>query len=236
MTADPVTAVVVLDQAAIDELEQVTPLVVSEARAIVITNDAELEQANVFLRTRCKAMREQIAGSFGRIKAKAHEAYKEALGQFSRFDSPWAEAEEIVKEAIARYSREQREAAERRLLQQRQAAQALAEQERLERAVHLESQGRQAEALALLDRPAPVAVVAASRPVPKLAGTSIAETWKGQVTDFAALVAAAAADPQYLGLLQPNQVAINQLAKALKRELRVPGVQAVPSDSVRSRA
>jgi hypothetical protein len=221
---------------AIAVLDQGVPALVEAARAIRITTENELRAANEFLRVQCKALRAEIASGPGLAKSAAWESYQVALAVFNRYDKPAEEAERIVKLAISTYSRQRREEAEREIAERRKAAQKLAEDERLARAVLLENQNRGAEAVALLEKPLAVPAMAASRAVPKMEGTSITTTWRGEVTDFAELVKAAAADPQYLNLLLPNGPAINALAKAMKSNLRVPGLLAVESDTVRSRA
>ena len=60
--------------------------------------------------------------------------------------------------------------------------------------------------------------------------------WTGEVTDFAALVQAAAARPELLALLKPDQVAINKYAGALKDTMNVPGLVAKPVRSIAAAA
>lgn len=225
-----------VEEPAVSNVEQHAIALVDEARAIVIANDAQLQDASRFLRERCKAVQQEISETFDPIVSKAHSAHKEAVAQRDRHLRPVLEAERVVKAAIAAYSREQQDRQRRELLERQREAQVLAERERLERAVTLENQGRQPEALALLDKPMPTAVVAVPRAVPKMEGTSISTLWSALVVDLAALIQAAAADPQYQNLLLPNQVALNALARAQKDNLRVAGVLAVTADSVRSRA
>ena len=71
---------------------------------------------------------------------------------------------------------------------------------------------------------APPAVVVE---VPKVAGISFRVDWSAEVTDLSQLVLAVAEQRQSIGLLLPNQTALNQMARALKGSMRVPGVEAV---------
>lgn len=70
---------------------------------------------------------------------------------------------------------------------------------------------------------------------PKAAGISARKNWKADVTDLAALVKAAAAAPSLLVYLQANTVTINQVAKALKAECRIPGVRVYAEDIIAAR-
>lgn len=97
-----------------------------------------------------------------------------------------------------------------------------------EEAAAAEAAAEEAQAAVELADIAPPAmpVVAA----PKAAGVSTRQNWKHQITDFAALVVAAAeahknGDPTLLGYLQANETAIGQVARALKAQARIPGVR-----------
>lgn len=60
---------------------------------------------------------------------------------------------------------------------------------------------------------------------PKASGRR--ETWSAEVVDFAALVHAVAAGRVPLTVLKPHQPALNELARAYRQTLDVPGVRAV---------
>lgn len=65
---------------------------------------------------------------------------------------------------------------------------------------------------------------------PKAAGIGTRHNWKHEVTDFAALVIAAGeaakrGDTTMLGYIEPNSVALGQVARALKGQARIPGVR-----------
>jgi len=78
--------------------------------------------------------------------------------------------------------------------------------------------------------PPPAAVVQTYQPA---AGTSIAKTWKGEVTDLTALVKWVAANPQYVDLFEVKQGALNRLVGISKERTNIPGVRAYPDASVR---
>jgi uncharacterized membrane protein YqiK len=80
------------------------------------------------------------------------------------------------------------------------------------------------------------AQVALAPATPKVAGTSIRETWHFVVEDKLTLVQFVAANPQFLNLLDVNQSAGNALARSLKKDMRVDGAKAVPKRDVAARA
>lgn len=71
----------------------------------------------------------------------------------------------------------------------------------------------------------PTVAVAVYVEQPKTKGVSIKDNWVHEITDFAALVRAAAERPELIPLLQPNESAIRQMGKALKDAANVPGVR-----------
>jgi hypothetical protein len=56
-------------------------------------------------------------------------------------------------------------------------------------------------------------------------GVSFRETWRIEVVDKLALVKAIAARPDLVNLVDPNQTALNHLARAHKNTLELPGVR-----------
>lgn len=184
----------------------------------------------------------------------AHRAWKTAVAHRDGIEKPYLDARRIVdakiqewdaeqrrlrreaeeaarreQERLEREAREQAEAEQRRL-------QAEAETKRLEEAAALEARGDREAADRLIAAPVVVAPVAPA-PVfapppavaepPKVAGISFREEWSAEVVDFAQLVRASAEQRASLGLLLPNQTALNQMARALKGAFHVPGVKAV---------
>ncbi|WP_284459711.1 hypothetical protein [Cupriavidus campinensis] len=79
--------------------------------------------------------------------------------------------------------------------------------------------------------PMPVATAA-----PKVAGLSTRQNWKARLTDKMALIAFIAQHPEHQHLLDVNQSALNQLAKAQKDAMRLPGVEAYPDAVMSARA
>ena len=72
--------------------------------------------------------------------------------------------------------------------------------------------------------------------MPKVKGISTRKKWSAEVTDKMALVKAVAEGRQPLRMLEPNMKVLNQMAVALKDEMRVDGVVAKSEDSMSARA
>ena len=156
------------------------------------------------------------------------------------------EAERVIKGKMISYSTEQeRIAAEER---RRAEAAVRAEQERLAReaaareaeaakaAAKLMAEGDEVaaaevqaqaaiEAASLTATAAVITAPVAAPAVAKVSGVSTRSTWKAECTDKAALVAFIASNPTFLNLLDVNASALNQMAKAMKETLQLPGVR-----------
>jgi len=80
---------------------------------------------------------------------------------------------------------------------------------------------------------APVPVASAA---PKVSGLSTRKNWKARCVDKIALVRFVAANPTFLNLLDVNQSALNQMAKAQKDAMQIGGCEAYPDEVMSARA
>lgn len=195
------------------------------------------------IKTKAKTLEDQRTAITGPI----NKALK-AINDLFRGPTQYLEqAEKIIKTKMLTYSTEQeRIAAEER---RRAEAAVRAEQERLAREAAAKEAAAKAEADALIaagnaekaaEVQANAAIEAASLAataqvmtapvvevsVAKVAGISTRSVWKAECTDKAALIAFVAANPQFLNLLDVNTSALNQMAKAMKDTMQIPGVRA----------
>jgi multidrug efflux pump subunit AcrA (membrane-fusion protein) len=169
-----------------------------------------------------------------------------------------AEAERRRQEELARLERErlEREAAEARRKAEEEAA--AARRKAQEEAQKLAAEGRAREAeearqraereaqdgiaaaeahAAELQQTAAIVVAAPSSiSAPRAAGTSVAGTYKGRVVDKQAFIAFVAKNPMYADLLDVNQSGLNAMARSLRKNLRLDGIEAYLDESIRSRA
>jgi hypothetical protein len=223
-------------EVAIREWEATVPLVVQEAQGLAITSQADYEGAADFVKMVTLRLK-QLEDVFGPIAAKQYAAWKETKAQQARFAEPLQEAKKTVVAKIAAWDLEQerlRREEQRRLEEEARKA---AEEELLAEAVAAEAAGvESAVAEAILSAPLAPKVVVVPPAHQRAEGVSKArDNWSCELVSLAALVKHAAAHPEALGLLQVNQVAANQMARALKENFNVPGLKAVnrPTVSVR---
>ena len=132
-----------------------------------------------------------------------------------------AEQERLAKEASAREAAAAEEAAK------------LIEQGDDEAAAEVQAQAA-IEAATLSATAAVMTAPVAAPAVAKVAGVSTRSVWKAECTDKAALVAFIATNPTFLNLLDVNASALNQLAKAMKETLQLPGVRVFEEKSLAS--
>ena len=234
------------------EIQRETSSLITQAQATAVKSAAEYEQAGALL-VAIRKVRKSIADTFDPIREKAHAAWKEVIAQRDKHDLPLETAERSISRLMGTYQAEV-EAERQRLIREEnkrkeeeaRAAQAKADAERAEQirvdgearlahALALEAEGKNAEANRVLNAPPPPPPPPAPPPAPtaravipaapKAAGVSFRENWKARVTDLQLLVTACANGHQPLTFLVPNQSVLDGIAKALKAEGRVPGVE-----------
>jgi hypothetical protein len=209
-----------------------------QARALTISDTATYQQACDFL-LGVKALRAEIAETFDPHIGRAFEAHRALCREKKEAEAPLADAELIVKRALVTYDTAQeriRQEEQRRLQEQ---ARREAEERQLMEAIALEEEAKASgdaglamEAAAKLEEPIHTPAVAVAPTTPKVSGIAYRETWSGRLTNIAALIVYAASNPQFMGLLMINQPALNQLARSMKNQMRIPGVEAVSTKDV----
>jgi flagellar biosynthesis GTPase FlhF len=139
-----------------------------------------------------------------------------------------AEAERIQREERAKAEVERRtaEEAQRKATEEARTAQAAGDKAAQQRAAEAQRVAQEAQEtaqaqieLAEIAPPLPVAVA------PKAAGISFRGTWKAEVTDIVQLVTAVASRPELTAIVQVDHAALNQLARATKGSMTIPGVR-----------
>lgn len=220
-----------------------------------VTGGELLKDANAYLK--------RVAEVFDPIDRAQIEARRVTIEQRKKLEAPAVAVKEALGKRLADYEKEQQrlrreeeerqrqererlEAEEReRVRQEQERLQREAEERALEEAAAAEAAGDTELAERIVATP-PVVETPAPRPVftppalvrtpPKVEGVSFRDNWSAEVHDLAALVKAAAADPQYLGYLVANQTALNGVARALKDNLRIPGVRSRNDRTTSARA
>lgn len=173
------------------------------------------------------------------MKRKAAEAHKEICNQENSVCEPLEEAKRYLSSQIGAFDQEQeklRRAEEARLQEEaRVVAEAesrrAAAEQALTDAIALEAVGDSKGAEAVLNNPVPQPVfvppVVVPKQTPKTAGVSTAQNWKFRITDVNLI------PREYM---QPNEVAIGQVVRALKNKTVIPGVEIYPETGARFRA
>lgn len=184
-----------------------------------ILNQAELVLKNSIVnyqedQARIARLEQQKQEEAQRIERQALQAKAQAAEEASR-----KEAEELQRQANEAAKNGNEEEA------QKMAEQAL---------IKFQTGQAQANVIAMeaSAMSAPVRVTAPA----KVSGISMRETWKAEVTDKAALVKFIAENLHLLNLVDVNTSAVNQMAKAMKGNLNIPGIRAYAEKSVAARA
>ena len=221
---------------------------------LIAIRDAESFALAVEDRAEIKRRLARIEEVLGPICATAHTAWKTAVAKREGLRQPFVEADKAYSRAMGAYEQEQerqrREAEEqakreRERLEAAERARVAAEQARLRKeaedqriaeAAAAEQRGDTETAARLIESPIvtptvaprPIFVpVALAPPKPAAPGVAFRDNWSAVVDDLSALVRAVAEGKAAITLLQPDQTALNGLARSLKGALNVPGVRAV---------
>ena len=82
---------------------------------------------------------------------------------------------------------------------------------------------------------APIAPVTVTPTYQAAKGISTPKRYSATVTNKRTLIEFVAMNPQYLSLLEPNQSALDKLARALENNYHIPGTQLVCTTGVTNR-
>jgi len=168
----------------------------------------------------------QIEAFFGPHIRNAYKAWKDLTGSKANALTVPQLIRDSYKRSIMGYDQEQINVRHKAEIDAREVARALEETNRLQVAAELEQDGRHDEAAAVIDAPMDIAFVP-QQPDPDDKLQSYRDNWSAEVFDLMALVTYVYANPVDRNLLMANTTALNQIAKALKGALNLPGVKAV---------
>jgi hypothetical protein len=219
---------------AVARLEQRTSTAVSQAQAVKVGDQPSYDLAAERLLA-VADLRREIVAHHAPMKKAAHEAWQQVIAAEKRLLEPVAEAERIYKAGIAAYETEQRRLAAEAAARAEAEARRLAEEERERELEQAEAQGADVEEItAMIDAPLIVAPPRIEPTFQPARGVTLAANWLGEVTSLETLVKAIAAGKANASLVIPNQAAINQLARATRGTLQVPGVRFFNQSTVRA--
>ena len=184
-----------------------------------------------------KGLRDEVAETFDPICKATDAAHKEAVAQRKRHDLPLVQSEKLLKGALGAYGREQDRL---RLIEEEKVNAARREAEAAQLRAQVEQAKRQgatqAEQDDIVTQPSVLPDVVLPPRVQAVAGVSTRENWKAEVVNLRWLCRAIANGKASVELVKPNMVALNQLARAQKTTLELPGVKAVCESVVSARS
>jgi hypothetical protein len=218
-----------------------------QAKMIVVRDQPSLSKANDFFLT-IKALRKKISQTFDPIIQKAHEAHKEALNQKAIIEAPLVTAERYLNGQVTAYHqeiekkrREEEEIARQEAVKAEMARRKAEEDERTRQAAELEAAGATEEAEALVaetveesQKPIEVYVPPVATPKAELEGATVKVYWSAEVTNLRDLCRAVADGKAPIACVEPNMTVLNAQARALKKEMAIPGIRAVSTSSMAS--
>jgi hypothetical protein len=222
-----------------EEIEQTASSIIADAKEIVVKTAPEYRAAGEILK-RVKAAQKKLADKKDALVRPINQGLKAIRELFRGPEDELAQAEGLVKRQMLAFDDEQERL--RREAQRKLDEKARAEQERKNaqaqkaaadaEAARASGDVGKAERLqershALSDQAAAVVAPVVQRDSPRVPGVVPRETWSAVVTDLPALVKAIAEEKVPITAVLANMPFLNNQARALKRELRYPGVTAV---------
>lgn len=168
------------------------------------------------------------------IRKKLYSAYKDYMALMDEVLDPFDQSIRTIDRPIADYNHKREQEAEAERERQRRAAQKVADDAKLAAAMEAQATGDTARAEAILEKPTRVVAPRVPEP-PKVKGMAFKENWKiDSMINMRVLVKAIAEGNAQIELVMPNMPVLNQLAKALKDKLNIPGVKAISENVVAS--
>lgn len=162
-----------------------------------------------------RSLAKEISDTFGPIKAKLHEAHKEAVAQESRHLLPVIAAQRTIKGKMAAYDAKQERIRREEEARLQRVAHRQAEEAALREAAAAEAAGDSEAAEAIMSEPvaAPPVILPSSTP---RTGVTFREVWKFRITDERLI------PRQYL---MPDAKKIGGVVRAMRDGTQIPGIE-----------
>lgn len=210
----------------LDEQYGNTAIVLRESVALEKIEDNETYESVCSKVVEAQSNIKKIEAQIEPFRAQRHSALQKIYAIKTKLLKPFEEVKAKGGRLIAIYQDEQRQ--KQKILEEAQRQEQLrkAGEQQAQEAQTLWKEGRESEAVALLDAAPIMTPVAVPVDVPKVAGISKAkEKYTAEVTDFPALVKAVAEGKVPILALCPDQKFLDKQADAMKTLLRYPGVK-----------
>jgi hypothetical protein len=202
----------------------------AEAETFRVTNADQYIDAATRLK-HVKAKQKDLRGLREAITKPMNAALAAVRDLFARPEGALRSAESMLKAAIDEYDME----IERKRLEHQRKLDEDAERQRRrleQQAERAAGKGQSDKAAELNERAAMIVSPIVQHESPKVGGISHRETWHAEITDLRALVRGVADGRVPLAAIEANRTFLNGQARALRAELRYPGVHAVPERSI----
>lgn len=211
-----------------DQAETEVQALEAQAKAFVITTDAEFTRADELL-VIIADRKKKIGEDWDDTIAAAHETHKGAIAKKKALLAPCLAAEAIIRPRMVEYRAAAQKEADRIAAAAAVTSKAAMEEQQIFIAHELEKSGRSQEAEAVLSQPIAAPPPTASwSAVPVSRGTTFKETWKMRVVDLPALlkgVAEGRVPAHFIIPAQANESTLAAYAKAMKGNAMVDGVE-----------
>lgn len=178
---------------------------------------------------RLTGMKRFILELYAEPKKKADEAHKSITTMERKYLEPIDKTLSLLNGRIDIYERAEKARAEEEARQRQIEANRIEQERALQEAVAAEQAGDIELAEAIIEVPPAPAVVLPEPNLAKVAGTSARTSWSGEGINLLATVKFVAEHPEFIDCLAYNQTGINGHARAMKGNLKIPGVRAVES-------
>lgn len=194
-----------------------------EADALTVQNQEAFEVGGVLL-VGLLERRKAVTDFFEPMRKASHAAYQRVLEQRDAVLAPIQKAEALIRNRMAAYVDNQNRLRLKAESDAREAARKVAEAEReVEVAAAVAEGASDAEVVAVASKelvviPEPVAVQK-----PAAEGISARKIYRAQVVSLVALIGHVAKHPDLVHLLEPNQSALNGMARSLGDAFKLPG-------------
>ena len=198
-----------------------------QARAIIV-KDQVAHDAATELYLGLSALEKEINAVHDPAISAAHAAHKAALAAKGKSADPVAEAKKIIKPKITAWEQEQERIRQELERKAREEAAKREEEARLALAVEAEKMEAPPEVVEqILATPLPTPAPVVAPTFQKTKGFTSRPNYSCSVVNLQELVKAAAANPNLLCYLQPNEVALGALARSMKDAFTLPGCKLI---------
>ena len=202
------------------------------SKTVLITDD-EMYQTGANQLKLVKAKKKEITDSRLAITRPMDAAKKAVMEFFAKPLNFLAEAEKLINSRMVEYV-DQKEAVRKAEEDERIRLEAEDAKQKEEEAKQAEKEGDKEVAEEIRQQPAAI-IPRARTTKPVATGAHVRETWSAEVTDKMALIKAVVLRQAPADLIDINMVKLNQMARAMKEDLKYPGVEVVCQKGITSR-